>query len=405
MRMKAVVAILAGAVLVLGAWAWAQHDAAAQQQMGPAGQGMMGSGGMMGGQAPQGGAGQGTTGGPVPQGGPGATPGAMGSQGGQPVGPGGTWGPHGYGMQGWQGGTEIPLFERPLISQMLAVRDQLALTEQQVQRLEKLRTDYEKDAIRRTSEIQIAEVDLSQLLTSSSPEMAKVEAQVKKIATLEADLRLARIKALEAGKAVVSQEQWQKFESLAPGFGPMRPYGGPGPYGQHGPGAYGPYGMMPGGMGPWMMGGYGAGMMGSGGMMGGSGPYGGSTPQQFTSNGQQIYFTGVSRQDGYLPRTGGPPWAQRVGCAACHGPNGRGGSPVMMGTAIPPDIRYDVLTGKVPEASGEKMDHPPYTDATIKQAITQGVDPANKPLDWTMPRWQMSAQDLNDLLAYLKTLR
>ena len=102
MRMKVVVAILAGFDWSDGAWIWVQDDAAAQQQMGPAGQGMMGSGGMMGGQAPQGGAGQGTTGGPVPQGGPGATPGAMGSQGGQPVGPGGTWGPHGYGMQGWQ---------------------------------------------------------------------------------------------------------------------------------------------------------------------------------------------------------------------------------------------------------------------------------------------------------------
>jgi cytochrome c oxidase subunit 2 len=177
------------------------------------------------------------------------------------------------------------------------------------------------------------------------------------------------------------------------------PGGGYGPRFGHGPGGMmGGYGAG-GGYGPGgMMGGYGPGGMG------GYGPYGGSTPQQFTSNGQQIYFTGVSRQDGYLPRVGGPPWAQRVGCAACHGPEGRGGSPVMMGTAIPPDIRYDVLTGKVPEAGGEKMDHPPYTDATIARAITQGVDPAGKPLDWTMPRWQMSEPDLNDLLVFLKTL-
>jgi cytochrome c oxidase subunit 2 len=144
------------------------------------------------------------------------------------------------------------------------------------------------------------------------------------------------------------------------------------------------------------------------GMMGGYGPYGGSTPQQFTSNGEQIYYTGVSRKDGYIPRAGGPPWAQRVGCVACHGVQGRGGVPVMMGTAIPEDIRYATLTAAEHQEEGEKkeeMDHPPYTDATIKQAITQGVDPANKPLDWTMPRWQMGADDLNDVLAYLKTLR
>jgi mono/diheme cytochrome c family protein len=77
----------------------------------------------------------------------------------------------------------------------------------------------------------------------------------------------------------------------------------------------------------------------------------------------------------------------------------------MMGTAVPEDIRYDVLTGKVKEPGGEKMDHPAYTDATIKRAITQGLDPAGEPLDWTMPRWQLTDQDWTDLLAYLKTLR
>jgi mono/diheme cytochrome c family protein len=72
----------------------------------------------------------------------------------------------------------------------------------------------------------------------------------------------------------------------------------------------------------------------------------------------------------------------------------------MMGTAIPEDIRYSTLT-----AGKGEMDHPPYTDPTIERAITRGVDPANKPLDWTMPRWEMTAGDLDDLLAYLKTLR
>lgn len=38
-------------------------------------------------------------------------------------------------------------------------------------------------------------------------------------------------------------------------------------------------------------------------------------------------------------------WVQMggVGCVACHGVHGRGGVPVMMGTAVPPDIRYEAL--------------------------------------------------------------
>ncbi len=48
---------------------------------------------------------------------------------------------------------------------------------------------------------------------------------------------------------------------------------------------------------------------------------------------------------------------------------------------------------------------PRYTDALIDRAITQGINPAGKSLDWTMLRWEMTEEDLNDLIAYLKTLR
>jgi len=164
------------------------------------------------------------------------------------------------------------------------------------------------------------------------------------------------------------------------------------------------------GGGPGMMGGYGPeGGYGPGAMMGPEpGPvYGKRT---FASNGERIYYTGTSAKTGPIPRTGGPMWVYHagVGCVACHGVHGRGGVPVMMGTAVPEDIRYTTLTAAEPPKEGEKkeaMDHPPFTDATIKQAITQGVDPANKPVDWTMPRWQLADEDWTDLLAYLKTLQ
>lgn len=145
------------------------------------------------------------------------------------------------------------------------------------------------------------------------------------------------------------------------------------------------------------------------GMMGGWSP-GWSGQRTFASNGEQIYYTGTSWTTGPIPRIGGPPWVQHMGggCVACHGDRGVGGVPVMMGTAIPEDIRYETLTSPHHHEEGktkEEMDHPPYTDSLIKRAITQGVDPGDQPLDWTMPRWQMTDQDQNDLLAYLKTLR
>ncbi len=164
---------------------------------------------------------------------------------------------------------------------------------------------------------------------------------------------------------------------------------------------------------PWRMAqmmGPGGGMMGSGmgpgmgpGMMGrGSAPASGKTT--FASNGERIYYTGVSATTGTIPRSGGPMWVEMggTGCFACHGIEGRGGVPVMMGTALPADIRYAALiTGEYEHGKKET----PYTDPLIRRAITEGLDPDGKPLDWTMPRWQMPPQDLTDLLTYLKTLR
>jgi cytochrome c oxidase subunit 2 len=128
-----------------------------------------------------------------------------------------------------------------------------------------------------------------------------------------------------------------------------------------------------------------------------------SGPEEYVSNGQMIYFTGRNERGQRIPFDGGPMWLYRHGggCAACHGPDGRGGAPVMMGTEIPGDIRFYHLTEEEHE---EGEEHPPYTEELIKRAITQGLNPAGEPLDLTMPRWHMSEADLDDLIMFLKTL-
>ncbi|AKB85828.1 cytochrome c family protein, putative [Methanococcoides methylutens MM1] len=75
----------------------------------------------------------------------------------------------------------------------------------------------------------------------------------------------------------------------------------------------------------------------------------------------------------------------------------------MMGTVTPPDITYETLTAEE-EHEDEHEEHPPYTDETIKIAIREGKDPAGEELDYTMPKWDMSDKDIEDLIDYLKTL-
>lgn len=122
----------------------------------------------------------------------------------------------------------------------------------------------------------------------------------------------------------------------------------------------------------------------------------------YASNGQRIYMTATSASGSPITYQGGPMAGMAgLSCATCHGPDGHGASSTMMGRLVEaPDITWPVLTGPDPD-----MDHPPFTEDTVKVAITAGLDPAGQPLDDLMPRWSMSATDLDDLIAYLKTLR
>ena len=91
----------------------------------------------------------------------------------------------------------------------------------------------------------------------------------------------------------------------------------------------------------------------------------------------------------------------RTNCAQCHGRDGQGRRTMMFTT---PNITYRNLTDPqgMLEPDGERGHT--YTDAAIRQAITQGLDAEGEPLDSLMPRWRMDDQDLDDLIDYLKTL-
>jgi cytochrome c oxidase subunit 2 len=125
----------------------------------------------------------------------------------------------------------------------------------------------------------------------------------------------------------------------------------------------------------------------------------------FSSNGQRIYFTATSSSGEAIIPEGFTMMMHRITCADCHGPKGKGGTVYMMMQSFDvPDISWSELTEQEHE-DGDHEDHPPYTEETLKQAITQGLDPAGDTLDEFMPRWQMSEQDLNDLVGFIKTLK
>lgn len=130
----------------------------------------------------------------------------------------------------------------------------------------------------------------------------------------------------------------------------------------------------------------------------------------YGSNGEQIYFSRSSVR-GTKIIAEGMSLNDNVTCAGCHGPDGKGGSIRMTGEEIKAtDIRYKSLTskehihGQSAAAHFHARAHPPYNDESIKHAISRGLDPGGNRLNSVMPRWQMSGEDLTDLINFLKTL-
>jgi hypothetical protein len=118
--------------------------------------------------------------------------------------------------------------------------------------------------------------------------------------------------------------------------------------------------------------------------------------------GRMIYLSGESPSGRPITaRIGdGPPLAAAMlACAQCHGGDGRGRPE---GGVTPSDITWANLTRPYGVAHAEGRRHPAYTAALFGRALTMGWDPAGQTLSAAMPRYQMSPEDLNDLIGYIQ---
>lgn len=119
-------------------------------------------------------------------------------------------------MRGMRMGASTELLgrERPLLSLALRHRAELALSADQVTKLEGLVERFRKDVESRASQIEAAEQELAGLVKADPADMTSVEAKVRAIEKQRADVRLARIRTIAEGRAALSPEQRKKIEEL-----------------------------------------------------------------------------------------------------------------------------------------------------------------------------------------------
>lgn len=121
--------------------------------------------------------------------------------------------------------------------------------------------------------------------------------------------------------------------------------------------------------------------------------------------GQQIYLTGTSpsaqKIQARLTKDGALLPAALIPCVNCHKYNGKGGTE---GGVTAADIRWFKLSRPYGLLKTGNKSHPPYTQRSIKKAISMGTGSAGQALNQAMPRYQLSHQDMRDLIAYLTGL-
>ena len=127
--------------------------------------------------------------------------------------------------------------------------------------------------------------------------------------------------------------------------------------------------------------------------------------------GEAVFQSGIGPDGRPIPRTlsqtpaGGGMMGggmMQLSCASCHGADGHGLTTQQLTS---PDITYANLTDPQGMLAPDGTRGPSYDDATLRRAITTGIDPTGAHLDWPMPQWQLTTQEWTGLLAYLKTLR
>ena len=90
----------------------------------------------------------------------------------------------------------------------------LGLDDNQTEQVKPTLYKLQKDMIRKRADIEVAEVELEEILGKVPVDMKAVEAKVKQIASLKADAALLHIQGIEALKAKLTPEQKKKLTEM-----------------------------------------------------------------------------------------------------------------------------------------------------------------------------------------------
>lgn len=121
---------------------------------------------------------------------------------------------------------------------------------------------------------------------------------------------------------------------------------------------------------------------------------------KFNSEGERLYFTGVSSSgDPMIPISGHHHMQMHGGsCVTCHGADKEGGTRMWPRFwVVAPALTFDALSKEYNDGHA----HASYDEVALRDAIVMGINPGGEKLHETMPKWKMSDKSLEALVHYL----
>ena len=100
------------------------------------------------------------------------------------------------------------------IKHILKFKEGMSLTADQEQKLVTLKTSYKKDRIKTKAEVELASIDLHEVLKNEKAGLADIEKEFNKLHALKTKLYMASIKAKRDAKAVLSAEQRARMDKI-----------------------------------------------------------------------------------------------------------------------------------------------------------------------------------------------
>ncbi|HTC94859.1 MAG TPA: Spy/CpxP family protein refolding chaperone [Terriglobales bacterium] len=102
---------------------------------------------------------------------------------------------------------------------------QLQLSDEQLQRLEKIFQDHRLRLIDLHASLEKEEAMLEPLTEADNPDESQVDSQIDKVAMARAELEKANTRMLLDLRKALTPDQWKKLQSMPPHFGPMPMHG------------------------------------------------------------------------------------------------------------------------------------------------------------------------------------